>query len=105
MARMIQSYQLNAAAQPQAIDMPRRARVVSVAMGEGGPMLFAEVLHDADTKAFDVRNMRHFVVVCAGGTVPEGAGYIGSCALKLTGRKMVDYHVYEVRPGRTTAAL
>lgn len=105
MARMIMTYQLNAAAAPQAIDMPRRARVMYVAMGEGGPTLFAEVFQDADTAAFDVRHLRHFVVVCAGGTVPEGAGYIGSCALKLTGRKMVDYHVYEVRPSRATAAL
>jgi hypothetical protein len=102
MARVINKYHLTAEATVQAVEMPKRARVVSVGMGEGGPWLFAEVYQDVDTVAFDVRNYRHFVVVVSGGAVPEGAGYVGSCALQLTGRKVVDYHVYEVRPGRSS---
>lgn len=98
MARMIRAYQLNCSAAVQAIDMPRRARVMHVAIGEGGPQLFAEVLEDADTKAFDVRHVRRFVVVMAGYAVPEGAGYVGSCVTSVRNRhQAADYHVYEIR--------
>lgn len=107
MARLILKYSLNAGSEPQAIDMPRRARVLYVCMGEGGPQLFAEVLEDADTKAFDVKHLRHFVVVTAGGTIPEGAGYIGSCHIQVAGTRhlrsnLANYHVFEVRGGKAT---
>lgn len=102
MARLIVKYALNAASAAQAVDMPRRARVLYVALDEGGPALFAELLEDADTKAFDVKHVRHFAVVMSGGTVPEGAGYVGSCAAKV-GRKLADYHIYEMRAPRPAA--
>ncbi|HSV90884.1 MAG TPA: hypothetical protein VLH80_07275 [Nitrospiraceae bacterium] len=110
MARLILKYALTCEAQPQVVDMPRRARVLYVCMDERGPCLFAEVLQDADTKAFDVKHQRHFVVVMAGGVIPEGAGYIGSCVARLELadkargyiRRIADYHVFEVRPGKAT---
>lgn len=96
MARIIVKYSLNASNAPQSISMPRRARVLSVGMGEEGPVVFAEVVEDADTKAFEVKHSRTFVVIASGGTVPEGAGFIGSCGLRF-GKKMQDLHVYEIR--------
>lgn len=96
MARQIIKYPLADTAPVQSVDMPRRARVIHVSLEQGVPALFAEVLVDADTTAFDVKHLRHFAVVCSGGTVPEGAGYVGSCASKV-GLRHVDYHIYEIR--------
>jgi hypothetical protein len=101
MARMIVKYPLTAAGAPQSIDMPRRARVLYVCMAEEGPALVAEVLQDADTKAFDVKHLRCFVVLMAGGVIPEGAGYVGSCVTKV-GKRVADYHVFEVRGDRAS---
>lgn len=95
MARMIRNYSLNCGNTAQAVDMPRRARVLYVAMGESGPVLFAEVLEDADTRAFDVKHLRHFHVVMSGGAIPEGAGYVGSCGFRSRAG-MADYHIYEL---------
>lgn len=96
MARIIMNYPLNAAQQPQSVSMPRRARVLSVGMAEGGPVVFAEVVEDADTRAFDLKHSRTFVVISSGGSVPEGAAFIGSCGTRV-GKKMADFHVYEIR--------
>lgn len=93
MSRLIVKYVLNAVTVPQSVNMPRRARILYLTAGHSNLWLFAEVLEDADTKAFDVQHVRHFVAVSSGGAVPEGAGYIGSCHGKLN-----DFHVYETRP-------
>lgn len=95
MSRMIRSYQLTTTGQPQAVDMPRRARILSVSMGASEcPQLFAELVEDADTQAFGVRYVRHFLVLPTGSAVPEGAGYIGTCHLH---KPLRAWHVYEVR--------
>lgn len=96
MARMIAKYPLTKSAQVQNIDMPRRARLLCIAMDTKGPAIFAEVLVDADTKAFDVPHTRRFAVVSAGGVAPEGSGHIGSCT-RMAGKVLEDFHVYEVR--------
>lgn len=99
MSRMIVKYPLSKTGAPQNIDMPRRARILYVAMDASGPVLFAELVVDADTKAFDVQHMRSFVVVTAGAVAPEGAGHVGSCAWR-SGKVLEDYHVFETRPVR-----
>lgn len=100
MARQILKYLLDGTAPVQAIEMPRRARVISVCWDRVAPALFAELVVDADTKAFEVRHMRYFAIVHSGGTVPEAAGYIGSCVSR-PGPRLVDHHIYEVRSPHT----
>lgn len=97
MARMIVKYPLTKAGVTQNIQMPRRARILYVSMDASGPVLFAELLVDADTKAFDVAHVRSFTVLSSGSVAPEGAGYVGSCAWR-TGKLLEDYHVFETRP-------
>jgi len=93
---MICKYPLSADAGAQPLAMPRRARIISVGVDDNVIVIFAEVFEDADTKAFDVKHSRTFVVVSAGSSVPEGAGFVGSCGTK-SGRRLLDFHVYEIR--------
>lgn len=101
MSRMIRRYVLTADSQPQTIIMPRRARVMYAAtesIGTAGyqPCLISEVVEDADTKAFDVKHQRTFLVLSVGGTIPDGAAYIGSCSLAVA-KSLKSLHIFEVR--------
>lgn len=82
--------------EPQALDMPKRARILSVFSIAGRAAIEAEVYEDEDTKAFDRAHQRHFQLVKAGGLVPEGV-WIGSFASNAPAREVGVYHVYEVR--------
>ncbi len=78
---------------PQALAMPRRARITGIKATTTGPRsviyVYAEVEHDADTAAFDKgQHMRAFVQCLPPCVVPDGA---------LVGFHN-GVHVYEVKP-------
>lgn len=76
--------------EPQAIEMPRRARITGIHSPPQSMVvqIFAEIEHDADTRAFDTSNHRRtFAKRNEGDQVPDGA-LVGFHA---------GVHVYEVK--------
>lgn len=97
MAKMVRQFTLNRAIrEPQAIDMPKRARIMSVHPINARVLIDAEVYEDEDTKAFDRAHQRHFQVITAGELIPEGV-QVGSFVATSRERQTRVYHVYEVR--------
>lgn len=65
---------------PQTVVMPRRARITGIHVPPQGNIIqiFAEVEHDADTKAFDTqRHMRTFARRNESDTIPADAALVG----------------------------
>lgn len=97
MSRLIKRYKLtDQVGTPQPVHMPRRAKILSVAFGEG-PVLYTEVWTDQDTEAFDGRHERTFLVLQEGHTAPENAGYVGTAVQNLRGNQHEAYLIFEVR--------
>ena len=78
--------------EPQTIEMPRRARITGVARKQAAVQVFAEVEHDADTRAFDTqKHRRAFVAVTGSGAIPAQGQLVGFDGAN-------NLHVYEVKP-------
>lgn len=79
MARRIAPYTLaRTLGHPQSVLMPRRAKITGIASTRTHVTVYAEVLDDADTTAFDTgRHQRWFVLVAGSTGIPEGAGLVG----------------------------
>lgn len=93
MTAMIRTFYLNPVAGKQAIDMPKRARVLYVYPLNGKIAMDVVQDEDADTRAFDTKNQRYFEAVNTGNVCPDGQ-HLGSCAGSKGG---LASHVYEVR--------
>jgi hypothetical protein len=97
MSRHIHRYELSTGSpQTQAINMPKRARIIHTAISSTrrGLVLCAIVEEDNDTRAFDRGvHQRHFVVVEDGREIPEPGGYVGSVQVSSTSSCL---HVFEV---------
>lgn len=97
MAKMVRQFTLNKAIRdPQAIGMPKRARILSVQSVNARVLIDAEVYEDEDTKAFDRAHQRYFQLVSAGELIPEGA-QVGSFVSTSPERQTRVYHLFEVR--------
>lgn len=97
MTKMVRQFTLNKAIrEPQAIDMPKRARILSVHPVNARVLIDAEVHEDADTKAFDRAHQRHFQLVTVGDLIPEGV-QVGSFVAASPERQTRVYHLFEVR--------
>jgi hypothetical protein len=97
MAKMVRQFTLNKAIhEPQAIDMPKRARIMSVHSINTRVLIDAEVHEDEDTKAFDRAHQRHFQIITAGELIPEGM-QVGNFVATSRERQTRVYHVFEVR--------
>lgn len=97
MAKIVRRFTLNKTMDgPQSVDMPKRARVMSVYGLNGRVAIDAEVFEDADTKAFDRAHQRHFQLVSAGELIPEGV-QVGSFCATSPERQTRVYHLFEVR--------
>lgn len=97
MAKIVKRFTLaKTVGSPQAVDMPKRARVLSVFAINARVALDAEVYEDEDTKAFDRAHQRYFQVVSSGDLIPEGA-LVGSFCATSPERQTRVYHVFEVR--------
>lgn len=93
MPKQIHIFRLSSAGaiEPQAVEMPRRARITGITFKSGAVQVFAEVEHDADTRAFDTnKHRRAFVVIvgASGRDVPTEGQLVGFDA---------GVHVYEVK--------
>jgi hypothetical protein len=101
MSYFIKRYALTSVLKPQAVKMPKRARIIFTANGSHGPVLCALVEEDADTQAFDLGKHERFFQVCSDGMpTPEGGVHVGSVQTGDNHRQGNAYHVFEVR-GRT----
>lgn len=88
MSRRLHQYPLLRSANgSQPIPMPRRAIITGAAVTPMRVVLYASVEEDANTKAFDVKHMRHFQICHAGDVTPDG----------LPVAFVDGHHVYEVK--------
>ena len=98
MAQKTQTYFLHYGYGKQTIDMPKRAKVLSVYPADAHIAIDAAVIEDADTRAFDIKHQRYFEVAAAGQFCPEGT-HVGSVSLEEGAKKKSarGFHVFEVR--------
>lgn len=95
MPNVLKRYQLTTALSPQVVNMPKRARILHVAVTEKGPALSTTAEENADTRAFDTgKHERFFQVASDGMVAPEGV-YVGT--VQARGNQTNCYHVFEVR--------
>ena len=100
MAQILRRYELGRDG-THLVEMPRRARIITVAFENRRPCIHALIEETADTKAFDRPHQRQFAVLTAGSVAPDGAGYIGSCFdPPRSAYRGETYHVFEMRSGR-----
>lgn len=102
MPHTLKRYELTTRTEPQALKMPKRARILHIALGTRGPVLCALVEEDDDTRAFDTgKHERHFAVASDGMVAPDGV-YVGSVQSRGNEKQMNCYHVFEVRGRQPT---